>query len=54
MKLTWGEYLRLYAPLYLYGFVVIVGAVYGFGYRNGVDSIVRVAGNAAREAKCGA
>jgi hypothetical protein len=54
MQLTWKDYLRLYGPFAAYALVLIVGAIYSLGYRNGMCSLLDVSGRAVQEARqCG-
>jgi hypothetical protein len=53
MGLSWKELLRLYSPYIAYGVVLALGAVYTFGYRNGIQSILIASATAGQEAKCG-
>jgi hypothetical protein len=54
MELTWRDYVRLYGPFALYALVLIIGAIYSLGYRNGMCSLLDVSSRAVKEARCSA
>ena len=51
MELTWREYAKLYAPFALYAAVLVVGAIYALGYRNGMRSLLEASATAANDAR---
>lgn len=46
MQVSWKSLLRLYAPYIAYSLILLVGGIYSMGYRNGMASILRAAGEA--------
>lgn len=53
MRLEWGDYLRLYAPVIGYfvlvGAVALLGGIYTAGYTRGCRSILRASEQAVSE-----
>jgi hypothetical protein len=49
MELTWRDYARLYAPFAIYALVLVLGALYSLGYRNGMQSLLDASSRAVAE-----
>jgi len=54
MRISWRDFALLYGPYAIYGLIIVLGAIYALGYRNGMASLLAVSGRSSSEAKCGA
>jgi hypothetical protein len=53
MELSWRDFVKLHAPYIAYALLVVIGAIYAYGYRQGMAAMIRASADAAREATCG-
>jgi hypothetical protein len=46
VKLSWAEWAKLYAPYLCMGALSVIGAIYGYGYRQGMRALLEASAKA--------